>query len=56
MLAYGCRVWSPKQIAAASAHKVWCGTVGTIDCRYEHEPEIPLHTVVLSRWPPTRWR
>ncbi len=42
------------QFAAASAHRVWCGTVGTIDCRYEHKPEIPLQLVVLSRWPPTK--
>jgi hypothetical protein len=24
-------------LAAASAHLVWCGTVGTSECRYEHE-------------------
>jgi transposase len=30
--------------------------VGTTKCRFEHEPEIPLHTVVLSRWPPNTTR
>jgi hypothetical protein len=36
-------------LAAACAPRVWCGTVGTSECRSEHEPEIPLHAVVLSR-------
>src|SRR2546421_2692391 len=28
--------------AAACASKVWRGAVGTAECRYEHEPQIPL--------------
>jgi len=40
-------------LAAACASKVWRGAVGTAECRSEHEPEIPFHTVVLSCRPPS---
>ena len=40
MLVAAVGAWSPSVLGASSPHKVWCGTRGTGECRFEHEPQI----------------
>jgi hypothetical protein len=40
MIVVAVGAWSPWFLGASSPFKVWCGTRGIGECRFEHEPQI----------------
>lgn len=40
MIPVAAGAWSPWFLGASSPFKVWRGTRGTWECRFEHEPQI----------------
>lgn len=40
MIVVAAGAWSPFVLGASSPSKVWCGTRGTGECCFEHEPQI----------------